>query len=310
MKVTGDMPVVALAGGHKIRVAHIPMEALAPFRVPFVRPEGDPQPLPYLDSPSNRAEGALDIQLQVDLQTPQMRASGQQGTRISRTSYRHAYWTAAQLVAHHTVNGCNLQPGDLLARSNFTDDKGTTALGKNARVAYMAFDGRNFEDAFVISKSFAKRFSSEHMYQHGQEWEDTHKKGKNAFVSIFPSTYDRKMLERFGDDGTQPLALVTTISPPGGQRSCLIFPVDRDEQAQARAALRPVGDLDVAEQPVAGAEAAEHIEAARQGGDEMAVLLALRRRRQHLGWHSHPPCPAIRRPSDRRSIRHPTAVSS
>lgn len=94
-----------------------------------------------------------------------------------------------------------VQPGDLIARSNFTDDKGTTALGKNARVAYMAYDGRNFEDAFVISKSFAKRFSSEHMYQHGQEWEDTHKKGKNAFVSIFPSKYDKKMLERFGDDG-------------------------------------------------------------------------------------------------------------
>ncbi len=92
----------------------VTLEALAPYRAPLTRPEGDPQPLPYLDSPSNRAEGALDIQLQVDLQTPHMRAQGQQGTRISRTSYRHAYWTAAQLVAHHTVNGCNLQPGDLL----------------------------------------------------------------------------------------------------------------------------------------------------------------------------------------------------
>ena len=91
----------------------VTLEALAPYRVPFTRPEGDPQPLPYLDSEANRAGGALDIQLQVLLQTPRMREQGQAGASISRTSYRHAYWTVAQMVAHHTVNGCNLQPGDL-----------------------------------------------------------------------------------------------------------------------------------------------------------------------------------------------------
>lgn len=91
----------------------VTLEALAPYRVPFTRAEGDPQPLPYLDSEANRKEGALDIQLQVDLQTPRMREKGEPGARISQTSYRHAYWTVAQMVAHHTVNGCNLQPGDL-----------------------------------------------------------------------------------------------------------------------------------------------------------------------------------------------------
>ncbi len=91
----------------------VTLEALAPYRVPFVRPEGDPQPLPYLDSPANREGGALDIQLQVGLLTDKMRAAGQPDAQICRTSYRHAYWTVAQMVAHHTVNGCNLQPGDL-----------------------------------------------------------------------------------------------------------------------------------------------------------------------------------------------------
>ena len=43
-----------------------------------------------------------------------MRAAGQADAQICRTSYRHAYWTVAQMVTHHTVNGCNLQPGDLL----------------------------------------------------------------------------------------------------------------------------------------------------------------------------------------------------
>ena len=92
----------------------VTLEALAPYRVPFVRPAQDPQPLPYLDSAANRTQGAFDIQLQVGLLTPKMRQAGLGDASICRTSYRHAYWTVAQMVTHHTVNGCNLQPGDLL----------------------------------------------------------------------------------------------------------------------------------------------------------------------------------------------------
>ncbi len=77
------------------------------------RPESDPQPLPYLDSAQQREVGAIDVQLEVCLETEAMRAAGAPGARLSLTSYRHAYWTIAQMVAHHTVNGCNLQPGDL-----------------------------------------------------------------------------------------------------------------------------------------------------------------------------------------------------
>ncbi|MEN9315481.1 MAG: hypothetical protein RIS35_1874 [Pseudomonadota bacterium] len=91
----------------------VTLEALAPYRVPFARPEGDPQPLPYLDSAANRKEGAIDLRLEFGLQTAAMRARGEADAVLCRTSYRHAYWTLAQLVTHHTVNGCNLQPGDL-----------------------------------------------------------------------------------------------------------------------------------------------------------------------------------------------------
>jgi len=91
----------------------VTLEALAPFRVPFERPPNDPQPLPYLDSPANRALGAIDLQLDVLLQTQQMREQGRPAVRLTHTSYRHAYWTIGQIVAHHTINGCNLQPGDL-----------------------------------------------------------------------------------------------------------------------------------------------------------------------------------------------------
>ena len=89
-------------------------EALAPFRNAFVRPSGDPDPLPYLDSPTNREAGAFDIQLEVWLQTTKMREAAHAGDRLVTSNFNDAYWTVAQMVAHHTVNGCNLQSGDLL----------------------------------------------------------------------------------------------------------------------------------------------------------------------------------------------------
>ena len=92
----------------------VTMEALAPFRAPFTRPAADPQPLPYLDSAHNRAAGVIGIGLEVWLQTEQMRKRGHPGDRLMQSSYADAYWTLAQLVAHHTVNGCNLRTGDLL----------------------------------------------------------------------------------------------------------------------------------------------------------------------------------------------------
>ena len=117
----------------------VTVEALAPYRVAFERPADDPQPLPYLDSEANRQRGAFDIQLQVGLETPKMRESGQGDATICRTSYRHAYWTVAQMVTHHTVNGCNLQPGDLFGSGTLSgptlDQAGAlielTAGGKN-----------------------------------------------------------------------------------------------------------------------------------------------------------------------------------
>jgi fumarylacetoacetase len=102
----------------------VTMEALAPFRAKFERPAEDPQPLPYLDSASNRESGALDITLEVLLQTAKMRAEGVAPALLTRgNTTEAAYWTAAQLIAHHTVNGCNLQPGDLLGSGTLSGPK-------------------------------------------------------------------------------------------------------------------------------------------------------------------------------------------
>jgi len=91
----------------------VTLDALAPFRTAYRRPASDPAPLPYLDSADNREHGAFDIELEVWLQTEAMRAAGHVGDRLARSNYREAYWTIAQLAAHHTVNGCNLREGDL-----------------------------------------------------------------------------------------------------------------------------------------------------------------------------------------------------
>jgi fumarylacetoacetase len=102
----------------------VTMEALAPYRVPFSRPSGDPAPLPYLDSAANQSAGAIDVTLEVWLQTARMREGGEAAVRLSQSSAAEsAYWTSAQLVTHHTVNGCNLQPGDLLGSGTLSGPK-------------------------------------------------------------------------------------------------------------------------------------------------------------------------------------------
>jgi fumarylacetoacetase len=92
----------------------VTLQALAPFRVPLRRPEGAPPPLPYLSSAWNRDSGAIDIRLEALIQSAAMRERHEPPHRLSSTTFRHAYWTIAQLIAHHTVNGCDLRSGDLL----------------------------------------------------------------------------------------------------------------------------------------------------------------------------------------------------
>ena len=89
-------------------------EALAPYRTSWTRDENDPQPMDYLESKANRDQGAFDIQMDVRIQTQKMRSEGHNPTRVSTSSFKHSYWTVAQMVTHHTVNGCNFMPGDML----------------------------------------------------------------------------------------------------------------------------------------------------------------------------------------------------
>lgn len=94
----------------------VTLEALAPYRVARApRPEGDPDPLPYLEDASDRQGGGFDVTVEVSLRSAAMREAGAPAMRVSTGSMQDLYWTMAQMLTHHASNGCNLRPGDLLA---------------------------------------------------------------------------------------------------------------------------------------------------------------------------------------------------
>ena len=105
---------------------------------------------------------------------------------------------------HNTATvqpGQPVKAGDVLAKSNFTDDRGATSLGLNLRTAFVSWRGSNYEDAKTISESAAKKLKSIHTYQHDAEWDDHVRRGKNAYLSLFPSAFDRGALAKLDADG-------------------------------------------------------------------------------------------------------------
>ncbi len=90
----------------------VTLEALAPYRSAWTRDASDPQPLAYLESSHNREQGGFDMQLEVLIETATMRKQGQKAVQLGLSNFDYSYWTVAQMVAHHTVNGCNLRAGD------------------------------------------------------------------------------------------------------------------------------------------------------------------------------------------------------
>lgn len=134
-------------------------EALAPFRVaPLTRPEGDPEPLPYLQDGADQKNGGLDLELEVLLLTPGLKKRNLAPYRLALSNAQYMYWTVAQMVAHHTSNGCNLQPGDLLGTGTISGPDAAacgsileaTSGGKNPIVLASGEERRFLEDGDEI----------------------------------------------------------------------------------------------------------------------------------------------------------------
>ena len=125
----------------------VTMEALAPFRCEAMeRDENDPQPLAYMDSKSNRKAGGFDIKVEVHLASAKMREQGIEPVHLSTGNFKDMYWTLAQMLTHHTVNGCNLQPGDLLGSGTIS---GTTRDARGSMLE-LTWDGDPFAEPPVL----------------------------------------------------------------------------------------------------------------------------------------------------------------
>jgi fumarylacetoacetase len=126
--------------------------ALAPFRLPQPpRPDGDPKPLPYLWDAGDQAAGGLNIVLEAWLETPRMRASKDAPHRLTVSNARHLYWTVAQMLAHHTISGYNLRPGDLFG-------SGTISAPEPAGYAALVEITRGGQDAVTLPNGETRHF--------------------------------------------------------------------------------------------------------------------------------------------------------
>lgn len=119
----------------------VTMEALAPYRCGAMeRDANDPQPLAYMDSDENRAGGGFDIKVEVHIASAKMREQGMDPVHLSTGNMKDMYWTIAQMVTHHTVNGCNMNPGDLLGSGTIS---GPTRDSRGSMLE-MSWDGDPF----------------------------------------------------------------------------------------------------------------------------------------------------------------------
>jgi DNA-directed RNA polymerase subunit beta len=110
--------------------------------------------------------------------------------------------------------GDKVLPGQVLTKSNFTDDKGNLALGLNARIGLVPYKGHSMDDAVVVSESFAKRLQSEHNDMHAVDFRKGLRGGREHFTSLYPTVFTRDQLKKMDDDGViQPGTVVQPGDP-------------------------------------------------------------------------------------------------
>jgi len=128
--------------------------------------------------------------------------------KVEHSLYNHFPFNRKTYI-HNTplvAVGDKVKPGQILAKSNFTDNQGTLALGRNLRVAYLAHGDEDsggvlFEDGIIISETASKKMASEHLYLHGVGRDDDYKPDKNKFISLFPGEYTDEQLKTISKTG-------------------------------------------------------------------------------------------------------------
>jgi DNA-directed RNA polymerase beta subunit len=165
----------------------------------------------YMGSRISPIEGKV-----IDVTPTQIKIQDPQGN-VKVVGLYNNYPLARKTVLHNEPlvrPGDSVSPGTVLARSNFTDKDGTTAIGRNLRVAWMSASGSTIEDAVVISESAAKKLMSEGMYKTDLDLDDVKSTKKADFQSVYSDKFTPEQYKKIDDDGVVQIGQQLTAGDP------------------------------------------------------------------------------------------------
>ncbi len=169
----------------------------------------------------------------------------------SKVSLWNNYPTARKSLKHNTPTvylGQEVNPGDLVARSNFTDKEGRAAVGKNLRIGMMVGEGNTFDDSVVVSEEAAKKLTSTHGYKFDRDHDDSVKTTRtDAYRALFGNRFTPEQFAKLDENGA--VKVGETLNP--GDPITLMV---QNKPARAVGALTSSGRSSVAD----GAQVWDH----------------------------------------------------
>lgn len=213
------VPGVSGVQGNRALMAGKAMSDTLPFveaQAPLVRsegPDGDFETHYGRKILSRTAEASGEV---VSVSDKFVTVKDSTGNRVKHDLYKLYPVSKKTQITHTPVVkvGDKVKEGDVLAKSNYTDDNGTVAVGKHVRAAFIPLRGNTYEDGIVVSESMAKKMTSDHMYSYEVPLDGETIVDKNKFTSYFPALYNRKQVERFDKNGLPKIGTKVTKDDP------------------------------------------------------------------------------------------------
>nr|WP_238710301.1 hypothetical protein [Oceanipulchritudo coccoides] len=146
---------------------------------------------------------------EIELQTPN-------GEKIIKDLYRNFLFNRKSAISNTPLvkKGDTVKPGQILAKSNYTDDQGNQAMGLNARIAVIPYKGASMDDAIVISERFAKRLKSQAAYARSMDYKNGIKGGKGHYQGLFRDKFENRQLDKLDKDGVVQVGQVLEQGDP------------------------------------------------------------------------------------------------
>lgn len=171
------------------------------------------------DDKIGRASGAIfaDTEAEVvDVQPDYLDLLNTDGTKRRINLYNNFNFNRKSAINQTPMVkvGDKVLPKQILAKSNYTDDKGALALGLNARVGLVPYKGFSMDDAIVVSDSFAKRLTSDHATAYEQDFDKDTKGGLNHYISLFPTQFKKSQIAKLDDKGVVKPGMIVEEGDP------------------------------------------------------------------------------------------------